>query len=78
MRTSFCDVLVSSIRRENTTKAWCEKCGSYELITQTRYLRNLPSVLSINAATVLDEEIEHWRHERELFSTCGKNATKFY
>lgn len=62
-RVSFLDVLTASIRRENTTRAWCEACHTYQLVTQARYLRNLPCVFSINAAVVLDDEMEYWRHD---------------
>lgn len=45
---SFCDVLLKSICPEQTTPAWCDKCEKYQPTLQSRRLKMLPNILSIN------------------------------
>ncbi|XP_021925783.1 PAB-dependent poly(A)-specific ribonuclease subunit PAN2 isoform X2 [Zootermopsis nevadensis] len=45
---SFCDVLLQSLCPEQTTPAWCDSCDKYQPTLQTRQLKVLPNILTMN------------------------------
>jgi PAB-dependent poly(A)-specific ribonuclease subunit 2 len=45
---SFCDVLLQSLCPEQTTPAWCDSCEKYQPTLQTRQLKVLPNILTMN------------------------------
>lgn len=47
---SFCDLLQQSICPKQTTMTWCERCESFQQTLQTRTLRSLPAILTVNCA----------------------------
>lgn len=47
---SFCDLLQRSICPKQTTTTWCERCESFQQTLQTRTLKSLPAILTVNCA----------------------------
>lgn len=47
---SFCDLLQQSICPKQTTTTWCERCESFQQALQTRTLKSLPAILTVNCA----------------------------
>lgn len=47
---SFCDLLQQSICPKQTTSTWCERCESFQQSLQTRTLKSLPAILTVNCA----------------------------
>lgn len=58
---TFSNILRSSIFRTTHTKAWCEKCGRYQLTEQKRMLSSLPNVLCVNAAAS-KADFDFWKN----------------
>lgn len=49
-RLTFSRVLKSSIERETTTKGWCSRCRTYQLIANRKTIHRVPAVFLINTA----------------------------
>lgn len=47
---AFCDLLQKSICPKQTTTTWCERCESFQQTLQTRTLKSLPAILTVNCA----------------------------
>ena len=47
-RVDFTKIVCSSLCPEQTTPAWCDKCRKYQTTVQTRRIKALPCVLSLN------------------------------
>ena len=52
-------VVAASMCPEQTTPAWCEQCRKYQPTNQTRKLKSLPRILSLNAGMVSSEFQSH-------------------
>lgn len=63
---SFQSVVCSSMCPEQTTPAWCEKCKKYQSTNQSRKLRSLPQILSLNAGLDNAQDLEFLRKQMEL------------
>ena len=59
-RTTFSQVLMSSIERETTTKGWCSRCQRYQTLQTRKTTHNAPAVLTINAAVSSPEHRRFW------------------
>ncbi|GAO46990.1 hypothetical protein G7K_1204-t1 [Saitoella complicata NRRL Y-17804] len=57
---SFSSVLRASIHREGQTRAWCNNCRQYQLLGTRKLVRNLPPVLSLNAAVLTPDQWQCW------------------
>jgi PAB-dependent poly(A)-specific ribonuclease subunit 2 len=57
-KTTFEDIVYSSMCPEQTTPAWCEQCRKYMTTTQTRNLVTLPNILSLNAGMVCSQFVQ--------------------
>eukprot|EP01119_Soliformovum_irregulare_P023053 TRINITY_DN7993_c0_g1_i1.p1 TRINITY_DN7993_c0_g1~~TRINITY_DN7993_c0_g1_i1.p1 ORF type:complete len:1121 (+),score=299.23 TRINITY_DN7993_c0_g1_i1:40-3402(+) len=57
---SFEQVLKTSLSKSSHTKAWCEKCGRYQLTEQKRSLTSLPNTLCINTAAS-KADMDFWK-----------------
>lgn len=47
---SFCNLLQQSICPKQITTTWCERCESFQQTLQTRTLKSLPAILTVNCA----------------------------
>lgn len=65
---SFPETLVSSILRENTTRANCSKCKQFAPLDTRRTLARdaLPPVISLNALVASPETFEIWKDKRAI------------
>nr|KAJ3418423.1 poly(A)-specific ribonuclease [Polyrhizophydium stewartii] len=61
--TGFHALLQSSFHRESSTRAWCDQCQNYHQSTQSRRLKGLPTLLSINANATTDADLDVWISE---------------
>ncbi len=52
VQNGLIQIVASSMCPEQTTPAWCDQCRKYQPTNQTRKLRSLPKVLSLNAGMV--------------------------
>ncbi|KAH6566063.1 hypothetical protein BASA50_010163 [Batrachochytrium salamandrivorans] len=59
----FLELLSSSINRGSSTRAWCDQCQKYQMVTQTRKLNGFPYILSLNSNISNDAESEIWLGE---------------
>ncbi len=63
--STFDEVVCSSLCPDQTTPAWCEKCRKYQPTLQSRTLRTLPYVLSLNAGMDSQQDVDYWRAQME-------------
>lgn len=49
-RTTFSQVLKSSVERETTAKGWCSRCQRYQTIATRKTIHSVPDVLMLNTA----------------------------
>ncbi|KAH8884604.1 hypothetical protein GQ53DRAFT_697301 [Thozetella sp. PMI_491] len=59
-RTTFSQVLMSSVERETTTKGWCSRCQRYQTLQTRKTTHSAPAVLTINAAVSSPEQRRFW------------------
>ncbi len=59
-RTTFSQVLMSSVERETTTKGWCSRCQRYQTLQTRKTTHSAPAVLTINAAVSNPEHRRFW------------------
>ncbi|XP_065071436.1 PAN2-PAN3 deadenylation complex catalytic subunit PAN2-like [Rhopilema esculentum] len=64
---SFVNFLRNSISRQHSLQAWCEGCKKYQSTTQTKTLKKLPDVLSVNCRLDQARKLELWQ---ELVKSC--------
>ena len=60
---SFGEVLGKSLCLEQMTSAWCEPCQKYQPTTQSRRLKTLPSVLSVNCGMESNLDFQFWSEQ---------------
>ena len=65
-KKSFHQVVCSSLCPEQTTPAWCDKCRKYQTTTQTRRVKSLPCVLSLNCGMDNPQDIGFWQTQLQL------------
>ena len=65
-KMDFTQLVCSSLCPEQTTPAWCEKCRKYQTTTQTRRIKALPCVLSLNCGMDNPQDIGYWQTQHEL------------
>lgn len=71
---SFCDLLQQSICPKQTTTTWCERCESFQQTLQTRTLKSLPAILTVNCAIETKQvSFEFIKHK---FKICGFNRNR--
>ncbi|KAK4983206.1 poly(A)-specific ribonuclease [Elasticomyces elasticus] len=63
-RPTFSTILKTSIDNHTQSKGWCGKCHRYQLLSKTKNMQGLPSVLMINTAI-------HNPEARQLWATPG-------
>lgn len=63
-RVTFSQVLKRSVQREETGRAYCSRCRTYQLLQTRKTIHNIPAVLTINAVVTKQEH-------RLLWSTPG-------
>ncbi|XP_050421716.1 PAN2-PAN3 deadenylation complex catalytic subunit PAN2 isoform X2 [Adelges cooleyi] len=64
--TSFCDLLQQSICPKQTTMTWCERCEGFQQTLQTRTLKSLPSILTVNCAIESKQNKDFWQHQMDI------------
>ncbi len=62
----FEEVVCSSLCPDQTTPAWCEKCRKYQPTLQSRTLRTLPHILSLNAGMDNQQDVEYWQAQMQM------------
>ena len=60
------EIICSSLCPEQTTPAWCDKCRKYQTTTQTRNIRSMPCVLSLNCGNDNPQDLAFWQAQHEL------------
>jgi PAB-dependent poly(A)-specific ribonuclease subunit 2 len=60
IRTTFSQVLKTSIERETTSKGWCSRCQRYQTLQTRKTIHNIPAVLTLNAAVGNQEHRRLW------------------
>jgi PAB-dependent poly(A)-specific ribonuclease subunit 2 len=60
------DIICSSLCPEQTTPAWCDKCRKYQTTTQTRNIKSMPCVLSLNCGNDNPQDVAFWQSQHEL------------
>ncbi|KAH6605888.1 hypothetical protein Trco_005041 [Trichoderma cornu-damae] len=63
-RTTFSQILKSSVERETTSKGWCGRCQRYQTIATRKTIHSVPNVLMLNTAITGSDH-------RMLWSTPG-------
>lgn len=64
VKTTFSQVLKTSVERETTSKGWCSRCQRYQTLQTRKTIHNIPAVMMLNAAVT---SMEH----RRLWATPG-------
>ncbi|RKF57266.1 PAN2-PAN3 deadenylation complex catalytic subunit PAN2 [Erysiphe neolycopersici] len=59
-KSTFSDILKSSIEREVTSRGWCNRCNRYQSLATKKTIHSVPSVLMLNAALVNSEAKSFW------------------
>ena len=65
-KMDFTKLVCSSLCPEQTTPAWCEKCRKYQTTVQTRRIKALPCVLSLNCGMDNLQDVAYWQTQLEL------------
>lgn len=60
VKTTFSQVLKTSIERETTSKGWCSRCQRYQTLQTRKTIHNIPAVLTLNAAVQTQEHRRLW------------------
>uniref|UniRef100_A0A1B6CJM8 PAN2-PAN3 deadenylation complex catalytic subunit PAN2 n=1 Tax=Clastoptera arizonana TaxID=38151 RepID=A0A1B6CJM8_9HEMI len=63
---SFCDVLSCSLCPEQTTPAWCDQCERFQPTLQSRRIRMLPDILTVNCGMDNTQEKCFWQGQMDL------------
>ncbi|KAJ3127637.1 poly(A)-specific ribonuclease [Physocladia obscura] len=50
---SFATLLENSLHKDAAAKAWCTGCNKYQLLTQSKQIKALPNLFSVNLKSVL-------------------------
>ena len=72
----FTEVLKLSLSSSTQTKAWCEKCKRYNLLTQTKRPESLPTILNISANVVGEDDVEAWIEEHTRCSSSNLKSSE--
>ncbi|KAJ8980961.1 hypothetical protein NQ317_013413 [Molorchus minor] len=62
---SFCDILKRSLCPQQTTPAWCEKCGKFTPTSQSRILQSIPKLLAINTGLHNPQHKQFWQNQMD-------------
>ncbi|KXJ22921.1 PAB-dependent poly(A)-specific ribonuclease subunit PAN2 [Exaiptasia diaphana] len=65
---SFESLIESTLCREQSMQAWCDKCGRYQPTVQTRKVTSLPDVLAFNCHVDHPNESDLWKTQQKLLS----------
>ncbi|XP_014664898.1 PREDICTED: PAB-dependent poly(A)-specific ribonuclease subunit PAN2-like [Priapulus caudatus] len=76
MQIAFGEVLRSSMCLEHTTQAWCEDCGKYQPTVQSKIVKCLPDVLTVNCQVESQKDFEFWKIQQELRAEAKRNKTE--
>lgn len=60
VKTTFSQVLKTSVERETTSKGWCSRCQRYQTLQTRKTIHNIPAVLTLNAAVQTQEHRRLW------------------
>ena len=71
-RIPFEQIVCSSMCPEQVTPAWCDKCRRYQPTHQSRNLRSLPHILSLNAGMDNAQDVAFWRTQMEVLYELNK------
>ncbi|KAI5751660.1 hypothetical protein M8J77_009641 [Diaphorina citri] len=63
---SFCDVLAQSLCPEQTTPAWCDQCERFQPTLQSRRLKSLPQMLTINCNLDNNQDKAFWQNQMDI------------
>ncbi|PSN30631.1 hypothetical protein C0J52_22424 [Blattella germanica] len=63
---SFSDVLVRSLCPEQVTPAWCDHCEKFQPTLQSRQLKVLPNILSMNCGLDNQQDKCFWQTQMDL------------
>lgn len=64
--TSFCSILSRSLCPEQTTPAWCDQCERFQPTLQSRRIKSLPELLTINCGMDNNQEKHFWQAQMDL------------
>jgi hypothetical protein len=73
-QSSFTDILQTSLCEEVTRRLWCDGCGDYQPVRQSRLLRRLPAILSVHANVQTDAELDLWRSNNDAPKIVGVSS----
>ena len=73
-KKTLTEIICSSLCPEQTTPAWCDKCRKYQTTIQTRKIKSMPCVLSLNCGNDNPQDVAFWQAQHELL--YADNAPK--
>lgn len=75
---SFLDLVRHSLRKEITTKAWCDNCKKYSVSFQEKYFENNPDVLNFHFGGLDEDELGFWENLDSQFAFDSKTPFKTF
>ncbi|XP_046679027.1 PAN2-PAN3 deadenylation complex catalytic subunit PAN2-like isoform X1 [Homalodisca vitripennis] len=70
---SFCEVLSQSLCPQQTTPAWCDQCERFQPTEQSRRIKSLPALLTVNCGMDNNQEKSFWQTQMDILV---KNAAE--
>jgi PAB-dependent poly(A)-specific ribonuclease subunit 2 len=68
---SFIENMINSLERISQTRAWCEKCKKYQMVTAIKSIRTLPKLLNIKIP------VNDRKNDRKIWSRKDWPVTEF-
>ncbi|XP_054287462.1 PAN2-PAN3 deadenylation complex catalytic subunit PAN2 isoform X2 [Macrosteles quadrilineatus] len=62
----FCEVLSQSLCPQQTTPAWCDQCERFQPTEQSRRIKSLPSLLTVNCGMDNNQEKNFWQTQMDI------------
>uniref|UniRef100_A0A8D8V831 PAN2-PAN3 deadenylation complex catalytic subunit PAN2 n=1 Tax=Cacopsylla melanoneura TaxID=428564 RepID=A0A8D8V831_9HEMI len=63
---TFCEMLAQSLCPEQTTPAWCEQCERFQPTLQSRRLKSLPQLLTVNCNLDNKQDKAFWQNQMDI------------
>lgn len=63
---TFCEVLGQSLCPQQTTPAWCDQCERFLPTEQSRRIKSLPPLLTVNCGMDNNQEKSFWQAQMDI------------
>lgn len=63
---TFCEVLGQSLCPQQTTPAWCDQCERFLPTEQSRRIKSLPPLLTVNCGMDNNQEKSFWQTQMDI------------